>query len=173
MSPDAAAAVRHCGYEPPDFRFKGDHRGFFLDFDTSRLFGNKTPTLASLASRNIVSNDRQNCARYIQAKYDYLKDHRWFQRMASLSQRTQSDHNMTESLDRDWLRASLHAENKCTSRPAPPYSTTLANLRHRKSALGIIISAFKRHRPLDRAYALASARTNDSLPRKLQSCEAE
>jgi hypothetical protein len=84
MSPHAAAAVRHCGYEPPDFRFKGDHRGFFLDFDTSRLFGNITPTLASLASRNIVSNDRQNCARYVQAKYDYLKDHRWFQRMASL-----------------------------------------------------------------------------------------
>jgi hypothetical protein len=73
---------------------------------------------------------------------------------------------MAESLDRDWLRASLHAENQCTSRPAPPYSTTLANLRHRKSALRIIISAFKRHRP-------TSARTNDSLPRTLQHCEAE
>jgi endonuclease/exonuclease/phosphatase family metal-dependent hydrolase len=46
MSPHAAAAVRHCGYEPPDFRFKGDHRGFFLDFDTNKLFGNIKPTLA-------------------------------------------------------------------------------------------------------------------------------
>jgi hypothetical protein len=105
MSPHAAAAVRHCGYEPPDFRFKDDHRVFFLDFDANRLFGNITPTLVSLASRNIVSKSAE-LRRYIHAKYDYLKDHRWFQRMA-LRQQTQSDQNMAESLDRDWLRASL------------------------------------------------------------------
>jgi hypothetical protein len=108
-----------------------------LDFDTNRLFGNITPTLASLASRNVISNDRQNCARYIQQKkYEYLKDQRYIQRMASLSQQTQSDHNMAESLDRDWFHAPLHAEQVYLS-PAtlPPYSTTLVNLRDRKSSL--------------------------------------
>jgi endonuclease/exonuclease/phosphatase family metal-dependent hydrolase len=37
-----AAAVRQCGFEPPAFRFKGDHRGPFLEFDTKE---NTTLTL--------------------------------------------------------------------------------------------------------------------------------
>jgi hypothetical protein len=52
-----------------------------------------------------------------------------FQRMSCLTQSSQPDHRLAESLDRDWLRASLHVENKCTSRPAAPYSTLLANMR--------------------------------------------
>ena len=173
MSHNPATAVRHCGYEPPGFRFQGDHRGFFLDFDTDKLFGNTTPILAPPASRNIVSSDRQNCARYVEAKYKYLKDHRWFQRLSSIGQDSPPNHQLAESLDRDWLRASLHAENKCTSRPAYPYSVALANLRQRKRALQTLITAFKRHRPMDQAFLTASARTSESLPTTLAGCEAE
>jgi hypothetical protein len=58
MSQNAASALRHGGYEPPGFRFKGDHRGFCLDFDTNTLFGNVAPVMPPSASRNLVSNDR-------------------------------------------------------------------------------------------------------------------
>jgi hypothetical protein len=103
----AARALRHGGYEPPDFRFKGDHRGFFVDFDTNTLFGNDAPFMSPSASRNLVSNDRQNFARYVHAKYASLLEHRLFQRMSCLTQNSQPDHRLAESLDRDWLSASL------------------------------------------------------------------
>jgi hypothetical protein len=45
MSQNAESALRHGGYEPPGFRFKGDHRGFCLDFDTNTLFGNVAPVI--------------------------------------------------------------------------------------------------------------------------------
>jgi hypothetical protein len=173
MSQNPASALRHGSYEPPGFRFKGDHRGFFLDFDTNTLFGNVTPVMSPSASRNLVSNDRQNCARYVHAKYAYLLEHRWFQRKSCLTQNSQPDHRLAESLDRDWLRTSLHAENKCTSRPAAQYSTLLANMRLRRSALGSIINAFKRRRSLACAYTRAGARTSYALPQTLAGCEAE
>jgi hypothetical protein len=98
------AAVRQCGVEPPAFRFKGDHQGLFLEFDTNKLFGNTAPILASPASRHVRSNDRTNCDRFVEAKFKYLKEHNWFQRMSTIKQTPQQDHKNAESLDRDWLR---------------------------------------------------------------------
>ena len=109
----------------------------------------------------------------IEAKYKYLKDHRWFQRMASLGAESPPNHALAESLDRDWLRASLHAENKCTSRPPFPYSVALASLRQRRRALQILITAFKRNRSTNQAFEIASTMTSDSLPSTLAGCEAE
>jgi hypothetical protein len=39
MSPNAANTLRHGECEPPDYRFKGDHPGIFLEFDSGRSFG--------------------------------------------------------------------------------------------------------------------------------------
>jgi hypothetical protein len=167
MSQNAASALRHGGYEPPDFRFKGDRRAFFLDFDTNTLFGNIAPVMSPSAFRNLVSNERQNCARYVHAKYAYLLEHHWFQRMSYLTQNSHPDHRLAESLDRDWLRASLHAENNCTN------SKMLANMWLRRSALGSIINVFKRRRHLDRAYTHVGASTSAALPQTLAGCEAE
>jgi hypothetical protein len=71
MSASPANALRLGGYDPPSYRFKGDHRGFFLDFDTTKLFGNTTSKLASPASRSVWSNDHPTCARFVEAKYKY------------------------------------------------------------------------------------------------------
>jgi hypothetical protein len=42
LLPDLVDAVELCGYEPFHKRVHSDHRGIFLDFDTSVLFGNDT-----------------------------------------------------------------------------------------------------------------------------------
>ncbi|KAG7373136.1 endonuclease/exonuclease/phosphatase family protein [Nitzschia inconspicua] len=42
VSPRVATACKAAGYEPVKYRFKGDHCGFFLDFDTTQLFRNAT-----------------------------------------------------------------------------------------------------------------------------------
>jgi hypothetical protein len=41
-TPHFTAACTSCGYEPFQYRFPGDHRGMFLDFNTSALFGSAT-----------------------------------------------------------------------------------------------------------------------------------
>jgi endonuclease/exonuclease/phosphatase family metal-dependent hydrolase len=55
-TPRVVAACTKAGSEPFRYRFETDHRGFFLDFDNSILFGNNaTPTLASPPSRTLFS----------------------------------------------------------------------------------------------------------------------
>jgi Endonuclease/Exonuclease/phosphatase family len=107
-SPSIAAACTAAGYEPIKYRFKGDHRGLFMEFDTSALFGNDTVALAPPSTRRLQSRNRANCERYIRAKHKYLKDHHWFDRLTALTNQSQLDEQVAEQLDRDWTRASLH-----------------------------------------------------------------
>jgi hypothetical protein len=48
-TPHVAAACTSCGYEPFQYRFPGDHRGMFLDFNTNALFDSAMG--ASMTSR--------------------------------------------------------------------------------------------------------------------------
>jgi endonuclease/exonuclease/phosphatase (EEP) superfamily protein YafD len=173
MSSTPAAAVVRGGYEPPGFRFFGDHRGLFLDFATDKLFGDITPILASPASRILVSSDKENCARYIEAKYRYLQDHNWFQRLETLSKDPSPNHQIAEVLDFEWLRASKHGENACTSRLPFPYSTPLAAKRRHRVALKVLVSAFKRNLPLQPAFDRAASHTSIPLPSTLEESEVE
>jgi hypothetical protein len=54
-TPIVVAACTKAGYEPFRYRFETDHRGFFMDFDNSILFGNAIPTLESPPSRTLFS----------------------------------------------------------------------------------------------------------------------
>jgi hypothetical protein len=176
MSSIPAGAVTKCGFESPGYRLQGDHRGFFVDFITDRLFGNVTPALASPASRHISSNDRANCARFVAAKYKYLQEHNWFQRMQLLdpnNPESPANPEVAEALDNDWLRASKFAENQCSFRPAVPYSTPLAKARQRRRAIKLLITAYKRRQPLQPVYSHVSTKTSDPLPQTLQECEIE
>jgi hypothetical protein len=72
------------------------------------------------------------------------------------------------------LVSSVHVRRKtCTSRPAFPYSTPLAKMRQRRSAIRKVITAFKRHLPMDRALEFTTSKTSDPLPTTLADCEAE
>jgi endonuclease/exonuclease/phosphatase family metal-dependent hydrolase len=44
ISSQLSPAVEEVGYEPFHFTTSTDHRGMFIDFNTDKLFGNKTPT---------------------------------------------------------------------------------------------------------------------------------
>jgi exonuclease III len=53
-----AASVLSGGYESFNYRFHTDHRAYFLDFDTRRLFGSSTQQLGKLASRRTSFSQR-------------------------------------------------------------------------------------------------------------------
>ena len=167
-------ALRQGGYETVAFRFpSSDHRGLFLDFDTTLLFGNSTPPLATPASRHINSRDRRNCIQFVNAKHKYLHDHRWFERLNDLRSTEEPNHAEAESLDRDWTRASAFAENQCTRKPDTPFTIQLAAKRQRKNALRIVISSMKRNTPMALALDRALSQTGELLPSTLAECEQE
>ena len=59
ISKELIPAVDACGYEAFEVRAKGDHRGMFIKFNTSKLYGSTTVKLAPLASRRLKSTNPQ------------------------------------------------------------------------------------------------------------------
>ena len=172
-SPRLVSACTSCGYEPVKFRFPGDHRGIFMDFDTNSLFGNSTVPLPPPHSRHIHSRHETNRERYVCAKHAYLLNHQWFERLDALISAPSPNPVAAERLDKDWVRASLHAERQCSRPPNVPFFTELAKARNRKNALQIIISSTRWRIPMDEARARATTRCTDPLPDTLDQCQRE
>jgi hypothetical protein len=65
---------------PSTLSFASDHRAYFLDFDTRKLFGTETQHLGKLSDRILRSNNTAQTTQYIKAKYDLLNQHNAFER---------------------------------------------------------------------------------------------
>jgi endonuclease/exonuclease/phosphatase (EEP) superfamily protein YafD len=85
-------AVNACGYEPFNKHFLSDHRGYFVDFDSHKLFGNELQRLASQPFRDVRGKDTTSVTQYVEAKDHYLNAHNFYRRTDLLSptHRTQS-----------------------------------------------------------------------------------
>jgi exonuclease III len=81
-----AHALSTAGYEPFNARFPSDHRSYFLDFDTQKLFGIDTQVLGKHSDRILRSNNVVQTTQYIKAKYDLLLQHNAFARGNQLTQ---------------------------------------------------------------------------------------
>jgi hypothetical protein len=119
ISPELTDAVSACGYESFHQRIKSDHRGFFLDFNTSILFGNSTPSLAPMSLYDFSSKNPSNNTAYIQAKYDHLQEQQFFRHLEDLEASPQGDHDKAERLDGMLRQASEHASKKLKRFPRP------------------------------------------------------
>jgi hypothetical protein len=58
-TPHVSAACTSCGYKPFQYRFPGDHRGMFLDFNTNALFGSAKVDLSTPAEPNSTPKIKQ------------------------------------------------------------------------------------------------------------------
>jgi hypothetical protein len=138
-SPEVAeACTAAAGYDPYNFRCLGDHRGMYLDLDTIALFGNETPGLTPPSRQLLQSRHRKNRLKYLQAKYEYLAKHNWFDRLASFTET--SEVTLLESLDRDWVQSGIQAEHKCTRHCLFAFVQRTAELRNQRHAVNIRIS---------------------------------
>jgi hypothetical protein len=116
-TPHVAAACASCGYEPFQYRFPRDHRGMFLDFNTTALFGSATVDLSTPLEREFNSRDEASNRRYINAKFDYLAAHHWFERLSAQQADPMYNHALAISLGRDWVCASKYAANQVKKKP--------------------------------------------------------
>jgi hypothetical protein len=117
------------GYEPFNEHFLSDHRGYFVDFDLHKLFGNELQRLASLPFPDVRGKDTTSVTQYIKAKDEYLEDHNFFNHIQKLQQLITPDADFAEQLDRDWERASKTAGKKTRKVRKSWWSSKLAKAR--------------------------------------------
>ena len=113
---------------PFNIRFHSDHRAYYLDFDTAKLFGTETQALGTNEPRVLIShNVKQNTA-YIKLKYDFLVKHNAFHRGDRLAH-SGNRHQFAERLDKDVVAASLAAESQLKRHAKPSWSIKLTRAR--------------------------------------------
>ncbi len=106
-----ASALMRSGYEPFNERFHTDHRAYFLDFDTARLFGRPTQKLGAHTRRVLNTANPGQVTQYLKIKYDILCAHNVFERAKRLDQ-PGNRHEFAKRLDKDIVDASLVAESR-------------------------------------------------------------
>jgi hypothetical protein len=119
---ELAESIVRIGVTPYNFVIASDHRGLFIDFNIDAFLGGESSHLMSPALRGINSNSPKQCRKYVEAVTTYLTKHSVFERAHRLQAITDL-HGLTpalairwERIDRDLLRACLHAERLTNSR---------------------------------------------------------
>ena len=77
-------ALQAAGYEPFQYRTKGDHRNMIFDFDSQKLFGNPVYRLDTPAQREFTAKDTSCNRIYIEQKHAYLIEHKFGTRMTAI-----------------------------------------------------------------------------------------
>lgn len=100
------------------YRIPSDHRGMFLDLNTYSIFEQPPEEAAPSTKRDFRTSNPGVIAAYVTAKIAYLNDHHFFDRLTQMEALSAPDHDLAESLDRDFQRASLHAARMCRKNSA-------------------------------------------------------
>jgi hypothetical protein len=122
-------AVDNCGYKPFNEHYLGDHRGYFIDFNSQKLFGNEVNRLAALPFRDVRGKDTTSVTQYVEAKDSYLASHNFYNRIETLNNLTNPDPEMAEQLDRDWTQASQTAGKHARKSRKTWWSSKLAKAK--------------------------------------------
>lgn len=126
ISPSLINHVKAAGYDPFGYRIPSDHRGMYVDLDTDAVFQQPISEMAPADKRDFVSTSPGVITKYVTSKMAYLNDHRFFDRLGQLEGSTVPNHDLAESLDRDFQRASSHAARSCSRKKQTPWSPKLA-----------------------------------------------
>ena len=133
ISPDLVPAVQRCGYMPFRQYIDSDHRFLFLDLSTDILLGDPSK-LASLPMRDIRAKDPRAVTTYLEAKQSHLVNNNFYDRLGQLMQSSEPLPDLTESLDKLLLQASLHAGKQCKAIRREWWSTDLAKANEKVKA---------------------------------------
>ena len=125
-----ADALVAAGYEPFNERFPTDHRAYYFDLETEKLFGLQTQVLANAPLRMMHATNAKQVTYYLKEKYSQLEQCNAFARGFRLSM-LGNRHSFAERLDRDLVHASLTAEKRVKKFQAPAWSVALARARER------------------------------------------
>jgi hypothetical protein len=72
-STSISAALVSAGYEAFDSRIPSDHRGYFFDFNTTKLFGSETQELETRTRRTLQTSNAKQVTECIRQKHQPTK----------------------------------------------------------------------------------------------------
>ena len=163
-TPQVTAALVAVGYEAFNERYSSDHRGYFLDLDTSILFGSPTQDLATPTRQKLCTTNLKQNTMYIERLYDVLAAHNSFKcakRLTFAGDR----HAFAERLDKDVTAACIAAEANLKGYGEAAWSVELVTARKRTLALGNFFSTMKSGRDISQLVEdTKQVMTNNWLP---------
>jgi hypothetical protein len=142
IDPALAPAVTACGYEPFMIRIMGDHRGLYVDFDTTLLLGSDTIPLSRMETRDISTKKPHQLYPYFIHLDEQLENHGWYDGIAKLRDyydRDEPNHTLALTLDERRIRSCRSAAKKVKRYPLGPYSPKIAKLRNIYTLLNLVI----------------------------------
>jgi exonuclease III len=168
-------ALRSIGYEPFGHRIFSDHRPFYLDLDTSQLFGNATPPFPSKGIRSVQSDCPQQVTTYLEEMDRMVTSRNILQRSRDLANEPGKNHSLAERLDRDMTQFCLAAAKKCRQFKPPAWSLLLNDLHAQIGILQRVISLCRTHidhmAQIQRIQSQFGTRT--PIPDTLKECRQE
>ena len=174
-SPAISEALVAAGYEAFDSRIPSDHRGYFFDFDTAKLFGSDTQELETRTRRILQTCNAKQVTEYIRQKHQLLLHCDAFNRSIKLSSPGHRQ-AFAERLDTDVLNASITAEKRIPKYDSPAWSVALTQARQYVSILTKQLTALRtginHHNTLEIALKSipASAEIIHTLPSTIEDC---
>jgi len=173
-------AVLACGYEPYNIRTMGDHRAFYIDFDTAKLLGGK-PTFANAkTSRDINSKKHHQIPLYFKHWIKHLEKHKFFKQLEELQKCIDTDtpnDRLAHKLDHRFQRSAKHARNLCPQYLRPTYSPKIAKMRNACQLLCQAITQYQHSYDMTKAIQATRDQAGSinyelpELPLTLQDCE--
>eukprot|EP00957_Ditylum_brightwellii_P062229 4722481-Ditylum_brightwellii.AAC.1 len=112
MSPEIAQLGREKGYRSFDQMVFADHRGLYLDFDTTTLFGADTANLMSHNTHRIRTKDPQCMTKYIMTAYQHFTNNNYWKNLDKLIQSQEHNHSLAEKLDTLLIQVCMITEQK-------------------------------------------------------------
>ena len=138
-------ALLQGGYERFGDRLKTDHRPYYLDFDTKKLFGTLHIHPSSDQEWYLRGSDRPKLTQYIKVLHDKLSQQNVFQRMTDLLLSETPDHSLLETLDSLYTRLALKVEYDERRRYNNEWSEKLLTQRARVSVLKYHMAQYLTH----------------------------
>ena len=170
--PNVCTALDACGYESFGLRFPSDHRAYFFDFDTRKLFGSHIQTLSKFAPRQLQSTNAKQVTAYLRKMNVIMESCDAYARGDQLSNPGRRD-AFAERLDSDVLNGSLVSESALPVFQVPEWSKALADARVQASVLSKLLSCLRTTRPFPQAIVDQFQQLGQdwTLPQSKTSCQ--
>ena len=156
---DVQPALRRSGYESIGYRYSSDHRMQYVDIDYLSLFGTVPTSIPSANKRKLNAKHIQAVTKYVRTRHKYMTQHNMVNRVRTIEELRQPDHEYVERFDRDLTASALKAENDL---PHIEYNTPWSKKIHQATnAISLwesIIYALKRGRNISHLLRTAERR---------------
>lgn len=129
VTPALLPSIARIGYTPFSQFFGSDHRGGFIDFDISLLFGRAPLPLPPPSARDINAKRPTDVTKYLLARNDYSESHSITARVKRLCEQPLKDEKTAQAIMRDIERSAFHGGRRVRRGKCRLYCPEIAKLR--------------------------------------------